>query len=55
MKDRILFFISAILLIVMANLGFGQNNPFSVKTKTVKQAGFMPNPVLPLPGLASHR
>ena len=55
MKNRILFFICAILMIGLATSGFGQNNPFSVKTKTVKQARFTPNPVLPLPGIASSQ
>lgn len=50
MKNLIHVFTTSFLITAMAFSSMGQVNPFAVKSKSLKSAGFMPQQVQPLPG-----
>ncbi len=53
MKNRILFLAVFALLLQLGLTASGQNNPLSAKAKSSTSAGFVPNQVLPIPGLSA--
>jgi Zn-dependent metalloprotease len=50
MKNLIRVFTLVFLITAIAFSVTGQNNPFAIKSKSLKSAGFMPQQVQPLPG-----
>jgi len=55
MKNQILFLAIFTLFILLPPAASGQTNPFSIKAKSAKSAGFMPKQVQPIPGVAGSQ